>query len=120
MLPAVHYSVRTCMCANVSLEQPRPGEGLPTELADAGQCVCSDMHLQSSQTHVLLVTVLATEVLVTLPLTVQLPVLGQPREGEVGFVAVEAFKALLTNTRANKAQEGIRHAAPLLQVSEVL
>lgn len=91
------------MCANMPLKQPWPGEGLPAEFADAGQCVCADVHLQGTQAHILLVAVLAAEVLVILPLTVQLPVLCQAREGEVGLVAVKTFKALLAETR-DKAQ----------------
>ena len=58
--------------------------------------MCAYVHFQGAQAHILLVAILAAEELVTLPLAVQLPMLGQAREGEVGLVTVEALEALLT------------------------
>jgi len=51
----------TCVCANVSSEQPRPGEGLATGGAHAGQSVRANVHLQGSQAGVLLGAVFAVE-----------------------------------------------------------
>lgn len=49
------------MCADVSSEKPRPGEGLPTGGAHAGQSVRANVHLQGSQAGVLLRAVLAVK-----------------------------------------------------------
>lgn len=47
--------------ADVSLQQPGSGEGLPAGGADAGQGVGADVHLQGTQAAVLLGAVLAAE-----------------------------------------------------------
>lgn len=83
------------MCAYVSLKQPGPGEGFPTQLTHTGQCMCADVHLQSAEAHILLVAVLAGEVFLTRPLTLELSVFGQAREGEIGFMTVKTLKVLL-------------------------
>lgn len=57
--------------------------------------MCADMHLQSAETHILLVAVLAAEVFLTRPLALQLSVFGQAGEGEIGFMAVKTLKVLL-------------------------
>lgn len=49
------------MRANVSSEQPRPGEGLPAGGTHAGQGVRADVHLQGPQAGVLLGAVFAVE-----------------------------------------------------------
>lgn len=51
----------TCVCADVTSEQPRSGEGLSAGGAHAGQCVGADVHLQRAQAGVLLGTVFAVE-----------------------------------------------------------
>lgn len=83
------------MCAYVSLKQPGPGEGFATQLTHAGQCVCTDVHLQRAQADILLVAVLAAEVFLTRPLALELSVLGQAREGEICFTTVKTLKVLL-------------------------
>ena len=47
--------------AEMSLEQPGPGEGLPAVLALAGQSVGPDVHLEGRQRRVTLVAVVAGE-----------------------------------------------------------
>lgn len=81
------------MGADVALQQPGPGEGLSADLTGAGQRVGADVHLEGAQAGVLLVAVLAGEDAPRLQVAVQLPVPGQPGQGVVGFVAVEALEA---------------------------
>lgn len=79
----------------MSLKQPRPGECLATEFTHTGQCVCPDVHLECSQADILLLTVLAAEVLLTAPLTLELLWFGQAQEAQVLIMAVQTLKALL-------------------------
>lgn len=51
----------TSVGADVALEQPGPGEGLSAGRADTRQRVASDVHLQSAQAEVLLITIFAVE-----------------------------------------------------------
>lgn len=51
----------TCVCANVSSEEPRSGESLATRGAHAGQRVWSNVHFQGTQAVVLLGAVFAVE-----------------------------------------------------------
>lgn len=51
----------TCMCTDVTAQQPRPGESLPAGGANAGQSVWADVHLQSPQAGVLFGAVFAEE-----------------------------------------------------------
>ena len=74
--------------ADVTLQQPRSGESLPTDLALTWQGVCADVHLQCSQGGVRLVAVLAAELFLGLQHAVELPVLGQATVGGVGLVTV--------------------------------
>lgn len=80
------------MGADVALEQPGPGEGLAAYLADAGQCVGADVHLEGTQAGILLVTVPAGEGGPSRQVTVQLLVPGQAGQCMVGSVAVDALK----------------------------
>lgn len=51
----------TCVCADVSSEQPGPGEGLAAGRAHTGKSVWADVHLQGTQAGVLLRAVFAVE-----------------------------------------------------------
>lgn len=51
----------TCVCANVSSQEPWSGEGLSTGGADTGERVGANMHFESAQTRVLLGTVFTEE-----------------------------------------------------------
>lgn len=82
------------MCSYVSLKQPGPGEGLPTEFTHTGKCVRPDVHLQCSQADVLLLAVLAVEVLLGAPLTPELLALCQTRETQVLIMTVQTLKPL--------------------------
>lgn len=82
------------MCSYVSLKQPGPGEGLPTEFTHTGKCVRPDVHLQCSQADVLLLAVLAVEVLLATPLTAELPAFGQTHETQVLIIIVQTLKSL--------------------------
>lgn len=50
-----------CVCADVSSQQPRSGEGLSTGGAHTGQGVRADVHLESAQAGVLLGAVFTEE-----------------------------------------------------------
>lgn len=82
------------MRPDVALQQPGPGEGLAAHLADAGQRVAPDVHLESPQAHILLLAVLAAEGFPGLGIAVQLFVLGEPGEGGVGLGALGAAESL--------------------------
>ena len=62
----------------VTLEQPRPGEGLAALLALAGKRVGPDVHLQSAGGVVTFATILASGLALDLIRTVKLLVLGEP------------------------------------------
>lgn len=87
-------SIVTSVCADVALQQPGPGEGLAAHLADTGQRVAPDVHLESPQAHVLLLAVLAAEGFPGLNIAVQLLVLGEPSEGGVGLGALGTAEPL--------------------------
>lgn len=89
------YVSLTCVCSDMSLKQPGSRECLATEFTHTGQCVCSDVHLECSQADVLLLTVLAAEVLITAPPTLELLVFGQAREAQLLIKTVQTVKALL-------------------------
>lgn len=93
------------MRPDVSLEQPRPGERLAAYFANAGQRVSPDVHLESSQTDVLLLAVFAAEGLARLGVAVQLLVLEQSRVRGVGLAAQRALE-LLRVRRARVRQFG--------------
>lgn len=57
--------------------------------------MCPDVHLECSQADILLLTVLAAEVLLTAPLTLELLRFGQAQEAQVLIMTVQTFKALL-------------------------
>jgi len=77
---------------DVTLQEPRPREGLSAEHTLARQRVRSDVHLQGPQADVDLVAVLAAERLFDLLLdAVQFLVFGQSAVGRVGLVAVGAL-----------------------------
>lgn len=82
---------------DMTLQEPRAGEGLPAELALAGKRVRPDVHLQSTQGEVDLLAVLAAERLlgggVLVGSAVELLVLGEPGVGGVGLVAEDALVA---------------------------
>lgn len=82
----------TCMGADVALEQPGPGEGLAAYLADAGQRVGADVHLEGPQAGILLVAVPAGEGRPSRQMAVQLLVPGQAGQRMIGPVTVDAFK----------------------------
>lgn len=84
----------TGVCPDVALQQPGPGEGLAAHLADAGQRVAPDVHLESPQAHVLLLAVLAAERFPGLGVAVQLLVLGEPGEGRVSLGTLGTAEAL--------------------------
>lgn len=83
----------TCMGADVALEQPGSGEGLAAHLTDAGQSVGADMHLESTQAGILLVTVPAGEGSPSWQVTVQLLMSSQSSQRVIWPVAVDALKA---------------------------
>lgn len=82
---------------DVSLEEPRSGEGLPAELALAGESVRSDVHLECTQRDVHLLAVLAAECLlgggVLVGRAVELLVLREARVRRVGLGAEVALVA---------------------------
>lgn len=82
----------TCMGADVALEQPGSGEGLATHLADAGQCVGADVHLEGTQAGILLVAVPAGEGGPSRQGAVQLLVPGQACQRMIGPVTVDALE----------------------------
>lgn len=81
----------TSVGADVALKQPGPREGLSTGRADTRQRVASDVHLQSAQAEVLLVTIFAVEDLPRLGVLGHrepgqlLGKLAQAREGDEGL-----------------------------------
>lgn len=87
----LHFEL-TCVCSYVSLKQPGSGERLSTEFAHTGQGVRPDVHFESSQADVLLLTVFTAEGLFTAPITLELPVFGQTREAQVLFLTVQTLK----------------------------
>lgn len=111
-------SVRTCVRADVTPEQPRAGEGLSAGGADAGQRVRADVHLQGAQAGVLLGAVFAVEGRaggggglggerrgMLLPgalgrLVVGRLVVGQRREAAVAAGAAQAVERVLHHVRA--------------------
>ena len=62
----------------VTLEQPRPGEGLAALLALAGQRVGPDVHLKGAGGVVALAAILTSGLALDLIRTVKLLVLGEP------------------------------------------
>lgn len=82
----------TCMGADVALEQPGSGEGLATHLADAGQRVGADVHLEGTQAGILLVAVPAGEGGPSRQGAVQLLVPGQACQRMIGPVTVDALE----------------------------
>lgn len=91
---AASCTTLTCVRPDVSLEQPRSGKGLAAYLANAGQRVSPDVHLESPQAHVFLLAVFAAERLPRLRVAVQLFVLEQSRVGGVGLGAQGALELL--------------------------
>jgi len=87
-------SVITSVRSDVALQQPGPGEGLAAHLADTGQRVAPDVHLESPQAHILLLAVLAAEGFPGLSIAVQLLVLGEPSKGGVGLGALGTAEPL--------------------------
>lgn len=80
--------------ADVTLEQPRPGERLAAECTLARQRVRPDVHLQRPQADVHLVAGLAREGLLRLALggrAMELPMFGQAGERGVRLAAVRAL-----------------------------
>ena len=69
----------TSVGANMTLQQPRAGEGFSTHVAFAGQGVCANVHLECTQGRVSLVAIVAAERLLDLIRAVELLVLGIPR-----------------------------------------
>lgn len=84
----------TSVRSDVALQQPGPGEGLAAHLADTGQRVAPDVHLESPQAHILLLAVLAAEGFPGLSIAVQLLVLGEPSKGGVGLGALGTAEPL--------------------------
>lgn len=82
----------TCMGADVALEQPGSREGLAAHLADAGQRVGADVHLEGTQAGILLVAVPADEGRPSRQGAVQLLVPGQACQRMIGPVAVDALE----------------------------
>ena len=83
---------------HVTLEQPRPGEGLAALRALAGQGVRPDVHLQCGLGGVVLAAVLTRELLLDLVGAVQLLMFqesGLCGEALLAFVAVICFYRLL-------------------------
>lgn len=109
----------TCVCADVSLQQPGPREGLAAQLADAGQGVCPYVHFERSQADVLLLAVLAAEGLTRVSVTVQLLVLEQARVRRVRLVTQGAAE-LLGGVRADRGGRGDGDGGRLLVVVLVL
>lgn len=99
------------MCADVSSEQPRPGESLPAGGAHAGEGVGPNVHLQGPQAGVLLGAVLAVKgrpcghfggqggCALVLGEVGQL-VVGQCRKAAVTVAAVQAVVDVLDDVRA--------------------
>ena len=68
----------SCVSAEMSLEQPGPGERLAAVLTLAGQSVGPDVHLQGAGGVVTFATILASGLALDLIRTVKLLVLGEP------------------------------------------
>lgn len=80
------------VCSDVSLEKPRPGEGLAAEVTLAGQRVSSDVHFQSPRRAVNFSALVTRDsflhfLLVTRE-TMELLVLDKSRIRRVRFLAV--------------------------------
>lgn len=80
------------MSADVTLEQPGPGEGLAAHLTDAGQRVGADMHLESTQAGILLVTVPAGEGTASRQVAVELLMPCQTSQSMIWPVAADTLK----------------------------
>lgn len=78
----------------MALQQPRSGESFAADFTHARQGMASDVHLESSQTHVFLLTVFAAERFPGLGVTVQLSVLGKACKGRIGLVALATLEFL--------------------------
>lgn len=92
LYPDYSLAQPTCMGADVALEQPGSGEGLATHLADAGQRVGADVHLEGTQAGILLVAVPAGEGGPSRQGAVQLLVPGQACQRMIGPVTVDALE----------------------------
>lgn len=80
--------------SDVALQEPRPGESFATDFTHTRQGMASDVHLESTQAHVLLFTIFAAERFPGLGITVQLSVLGKARKRRVGLAALTAVEFL--------------------------
>ena len=78
VFPSAYEGLLPGVGPQVSLEQPRPGEGLAALLALAGQRVGPDVHLQGAGGVVTFATILASGLALDLIRTVKLLVLGEP------------------------------------------
>lgn len=84
--------VLTCVCSNMPLKQPWSGKRFAAYFADTRQCVSSDVHLQSSETDVLLLAIFTAKRFPRLSVAVQLFVLHQPGVSGVGLATQTALK----------------------------
>lgn len=87
------------MCSDVALQEPRPGESFATDFTHTRQGMASDVHLESPQAHILLLTVFAAERFPRLGVAVQLSVLGKARKGRIRLVALAAVEFLCLGGR---------------------
>jgi len=84
------------MCPDVTLKEPRPGEGFPTQKALTRQRVRPDVHLESSKGDVHLLAVFAAEGFLAgrlLSGAVKLLVFCEAAIGRIGLVAIRALVA---------------------------
>ena len=67
----------SCVCPEVTLEQPGPGESFAADVTLAGQSVGLDVHLESAVAVVGLTTIFTSGLALDLIRTVKLLVLGE-------------------------------------------
>lgn len=96
---------------DVTLEQPRSGEGLTTQHAFTRQRVGPNVHFEGTQTNVDFIAVFTAEGFFGLLLdAVQFLVFGQPAVGRVGFVAIGALVTRCGYARGSAALLGFGDA----------
>lgn len=86
--------------ADMTLQQPWPGESFAADIAFAGQSMGTNMHFQGSQRNVGLITIFAAKGFLHLislsGRTMELLMFGQTRESGIGLLTIRALIARRT------------------------
>lgn len=99
--------------SDVALQEPRSGESFVAYFTYTRQGMASDVHLESSQAHVLLLTIFAAERFPGLGIAMQLSVLGKTCKSRIGLVALAAVEFFCFGGRRSWAG-GIRGCLAIL------